>query len=155
MNMFNICCICLIPLLINQGITAYGDGWEGSSIFPDRAIIERIEHPDRQQCLDEIENKLWLGACGEDAIDLSSLGLGSLIPMEIALRRTDCGLLGALRAHGVSLTGDQIVAHCVNGKHGINMPLLIKLVAATAPLEMQSQIRATLRQHPQVLVARK
>ncbi len=155
MNMLNIRCICLILLLINQGITAYGDGWEGSSVFPDRAIIERIEHPDRQQCLDEIENKLWLGARGEDSIDLSSLGLGSLTPMEVALRRTDCGLIVALRTHGVPLTGEQIVAHCVNGKHGTNMPLLIKLVAATAPLELQTQVRDKLRQNPHVLVARK
>lgn len=155
MNILNIIRnICLMGLLMNQGISAYEGGWEGSIDFPDRAIIDRIKHPNKQSCLDEIDNALELGACGTEPIDLSCLGLGSLTPMEIALKRADCGLLGVLLKHPWTLpiTGDQIIECCIQTKHGINIPLLIKLVAATASSpEQAAQIRNELRNNHLVI----
>jgi len=168
MNILNIVrCICLVFVILNQGVQGYINPTREVPIpcclrnpstsgpLPERFIIGRIVNPSDQQCLVDIDEALARGANPNCAIDVSRFGLGSLTPMEIALKRTDCGLLGVLLRHGVPLTGDQVIANCVNAKHGSNMPLLIKLVASTAPVMEQAQCREVLRNHPQVLAARK
>lgn len=161
MNIFNLIrFVCLVLLMVITGAEGYGGPEREVAIpchlrtprtsgpLPERFIIDRLEHPLKQQCLDDIEEALIFGANPNCPIDVSRFGLGDLTPMEIALRSTDCGLLEVLLRQGVPLTGKQIVSHCITGKHGINMPLLIKLVASTAnSSELASQIRNELRQH--------